>query len=73
MVRHVCHVRSVSKYIIVHVIIMTEKKAQSKNKKSIDYSLCVICQKNSDEILVKNPVSHEKLLTFIKERVEYGD
>jgi len=40
---------------------------------SIDYSLCIVCQKKTHEGLIENPISHEKLLKFIEERVEYGD
>ena len=49
---------------------MSEKKEQEKE---VDFRLCIICQKKSDENLVENPVSHEKLLKFIEERVLYGD
>ena len=45
---------------------MSEKKEQEKE---VDFRLCIICQKKSDENLVENPVSHEKLLKFIEERV----
>ena len=41
--------------------------------KTLDYSLCIICQTESEENLVENPVSHENVLNFIEERVKYGD
>ena len=42
-------------------------------KKTLDYSLCIICQTKSEEDLVENPISHETVLNFIEERVKYGD
>ena len=41
--------------------------------KTLDYSLCIICQTESEENLVENPVSHENVFNFIEERVKYGD
>ena len=42
-------------------------------KKTLDYSLCIVCQTKSEEDLVENPISHETVLNFIEERVKYGD
>ena len=42
-------------------------------KKTLYYSLCIICQTESEEDLVKNPISHKTVLNFIEERVKYGD
>ena len=44
---------------------MADKGVQSE----LDFKLCLICQKETDE----SPVSHEKLLKSIEERVQYGD
>ena len=33
--------------------------------KTLDYSLCIICQTESEERLVENPVSHETVLTSV--------
>ena len=42
-------------------------------KKTLDHSLCIICQTKSEEHLVENPISHEIVLNFIEEQVKYGD
>ena len=42
-------------------------------KKTLDHSLCIICQTKSEEDLVENPISHEIVLHFIEELVKYGD
>ena len=34
--------------------------------KTLDYSLCIICQTKSEDDLVENPVSHETVLGFIE-------
>lgn len=48
---------------------MADKGVQSE----LDFKLCLICQKETDERLIENPVSHEKLLKSIEERIQYGD
>lgn len=40
-------------------------------KKTLDCSPCMICQTKSEEDQVENPISHETVLNFIVERVEY--
>ena len=50
---------------------MTSKTTELEE--TLDFRLCIICQKKTEESLVENPVSHEKLLNFIEERVLYGD
>lgn len=50
---------------------MTSKTTELE--KTLDFRLCIICQKKTEESFVENPVSHEKLLKFIEERVLYGD
>ena len=42
-------------------------------KKTLDYSLCIICLTKSEEDLVENPISHETVLNCIEERVKYGE
>ena len=39
-------------------------------KKALHYSLCIICQTESEEDVVKNPLSHETMLNFTEERVK---
>ena len=39
----------------------------------ITLELCIICQTQTDEELVENPVSHQKLFDAIQERSHYGD
>ena len=38
-----------------------------------DFSLCIICQRKTNEELVEKPTSHEKVLKFVRERASYGD
>lgn len=47
--------------------------ADNVNPKALDFKLCIVCQKETQESLIENPKSHEKLLEFIGERVKYGD
>ena len=42
-------------------------------EKVFDFSVCLICQKEKNEQLVKNPSSHEKVLKFLEEWATYGD
>jgi hypothetical protein len=39
----------------------------------VDFSVCLICQKEKSEQLVQNPSSHEKVLKFLEEWVTFGD
>ena len=41
--------------------------------KLVDFSACLICQKEKSEQLVQNPSSHEKVLKFLEEWATYGD
>lgn len=47
--------------------------AVNRVQRELNFKLCIVCQKETDIGLVDNPVSHEKLLKFIRERFEYGD
>ena len=38
-----------------------------------EFSLCVVCQRKTDESLIKNPTSHKKLLDYIKGRASHCD
>jgi len=38
-----------------------------------NYSLCIVCQKQTDDSVVTNPVSYEQLLIFVRQRGTYGD
>ena len=40
---------------------------------NLDFNICLICQKNTEDALIKNPVSHEKVLRFLEQRSTYGD
>lgn len=42
-------------------------------EKLVDFSVCLICQKEKSEQLVQNPSSHEKVLKFLEEWVTFGD
>ena len=42
-------------------------------EKLVDFSFCLICQKEKSEQLVQNPTSHEKVLNFLEEWARYGD
>lgn len=48
---------------------MADKGVQSE----LDFKLCLICQKETDERLIESPVSHEKLLKSIEVRIQYDD
>ena len=48
---------------------MADKGVQSE----LDFKSCLICQKETDERLIESPVSYEKLLKSIEERVQYGN
>ena len=38
-----------------------------------DFSLCIICQRKTNEEFVEKPTSHEKVLKFVRERAAYRD
>lgn len=40
---------------------------------NLDLKICLICQKNTEDALIENPLSHEKVLSFLKQRNTYGD
>ena len=45
----------------------------NRDERSLNYNLCIICQDERKESLVENPVAHERLLSFVKQRCECGD
>ncbi len=40
---------------------------------NLDFKICLICQKNTEDALIENPISHEKVLRFLEQRNTYGD
>lgn len=46
---------------------------KSREKKDINFQLCIICQEKQEEELVEKPNSHEKLFSAVEERCKYGD
>ena len=48
---------------------MADKGVRSK----LDFKLCLIGQKETDERLIEIPVWREKLLKSIEKRIQYGD
>lgn len=44
-----------------------------QKKENIKFELCLVCQTNSEEELIKKPSSHENLLKSIQARAQYGD
>lgn len=44
-----------------------------KARYETNFSLCIICQEDASKSLVESPSAHEKLLTYISDRVNYGD
>ena len=51
----------------------SEMSAPKVPRLETDFSLRVVCQKKTDESLIKNPTSHKKLLDYIEERASYCD
>ena len=45
----------------------------NRDERSLNYNLCIICQDERKKSLVENPVAHERLLSFVKQRCECGD
>jgi len=64
---------------VVNSIFNVSRMLEAPAKKSrhsesiINYSLCIICQKETGEELVDNPSSHHKVLEYVKERALYRD
>jgi hypothetical protein len=40
---------------------------------NLNFKICLICQKNTEDALIENPISHEKVLRFLEQRNTYGD
>ena len=38
-----------------------------------DFTICIICQKQTEELLVEKPTAHWKVLEFTRDRAKYGD
>ena len=40
---------------------------------NLNFKICLICQKSTEDVLIENPVSHERVLNFLEQRNAYGD
>ena len=40
---------------------------------NLNFKICLICQKSTEDALIENPVSHERVLNFLEQRNAYGD